>query len=249
MLRPDNPSIGVVLTVHKRPHLLKDQLTAIRRQSVPASEVVIWDNNAEVDYASPGLHGNESVVCCTKNWGVWPRFFHAQFLDTRFICVFDDDTLPGHDWLRNCLDTYSQLPPFSLVGGVGVTFPDGTRDNRLYWGWKNPSDTIVNVDLVGHAWFFERELLNWLVYDHRGGLTCGEDYAISATARKQGGCVVCPPHPKDQLSLWSSLRGFECGDDDVALYKQPGEEDRKAAVHQRLRDGGWPVVAEATINE
>ena len=245
MLKPDSPSIGIVLTAFKRTHLLKDQLEAIRRQTVPATEVVIWDNHSQGDYCNISLAEHESVVWCTKNWGVWPRFFHAQFLNTEFVCVFDDDTLPGHDWLRNCLDTMRHLPAFSLIGGVGVTFPDGTRNSRNYWGWKNPCDTIVNVDLVGHAWFFRRELLNWLVYDPRSGGTCGEDYAISATARKQGGAVVCPPHPRDKLSLWSSLRGFEAGDDAVALYRQPGEEEKKALVHQRLRDGGWPVVAEA----
>lgn len=235
--------IAAVLTAYKRPHLLKDQLEAFRRQTVAPQEIVIW-HNAGDPLPLLDLRENESVISSSVNRGVWPRFLLASCLNADYCHIADDDTFPGHEWFQNCLDTMAQLTRYSLIGAVGVTFPDGTRENRLYWGWKNPQDTIVNVDLVGHAWFCKRELLDWFVVDHRCGLTCGEDYALSATARKLGGCVVCPPHPKDELAKWGHLRGFETGSDDVALWRQEGEEEKKAAVHQRLRDGGWTVVAE-----
>jgi hypothetical protein len=245
MLKHDspNPSIGVVLTVHKRPRLLADQLTALRRQSIPATQIVIWDNNSGYDYTFP-LQPNESVVWCTRNWGVWPRFLMAACLRTDYVCVYDDDTMPGHDWHLNCLNTINQLPPFSLLGAVGVLFPDGSRENRDYVGWKSPTDRIVHADIVGHSWFCERKLLDWFVVDHRCPDTCGEDYHLSARAREKGGVVACPPHPVDRPSLWGSLRGSQLGDDEVALWRQPGEEEKKRAAHERLRASGWKVATE-----
>lgn len=247
MLKPDKaaaPSIGIVLTCYKRPHLLTDQLQAIRRQSVPASEVVIWDNGSGADIASWPLHDNESVVRCSKNWGVWPRFLFAACLKTEYVAVFDDDTMPGHDWLSNCLDTIEGLPTFSLLGAVGVLFPDGTRANRGYVGWKNPMNEAVHADIVGHAWFCRRELLDWFVIDHDAGPTFGEDYTLSARARELGGVVACPPHPPNDLAKWGSLRGLELGSDEHALYRQPAEECKKTAVHEALRKRGWKVVTE-----
>lgn len=245
MLQHDRPapSIGVVLTVHKRPQLLAEQLAAIRRQSARVAEVTIWDNASSYGYTDLPLYPHENVVWCTKNWGVWPRFLLAACLETDYVCVFDDDTIPGDDWLRNCLNTIQQLPPFSLVGAVGVLFPDGTRERREYVGWKNPIDGIVHADIVGHSWFCERRLLDWFVVDHKCGPTCGEDYHLSARAREKGGFVVCPPHPPERKSLWGSLNGAH-GNDEHALYLQPGEEEKKHAAHDRLRKAGWKVATE-----
>jgi len=244
MLKPDSPSIGIVLTVHKRPHLLKDQIEAIRHQTVPATRVVIWDNASGFDYRTLELDENESLVYATANWGVWTRFLLAACMNVDYVAVFDDDTMPGHEWFRNCVNTIAKLPPFSLVGGVGVLFPDGSRENRDYVGWKNPMDATVHADIVGHCWFCERRLLDWFVVDHEAGPICGEDYHLSARAREKGGYVVCPPHPKDRLEMWSSLRGMELGSDDVALWRTPGEEEKKSEVHRRLRSKGWKVAAE-----
>lgn len=238
------PRIGVILTVHKRPALLPEQLQAIRRQSVPAHEVVIWDNASGRDYTDIVLEPHESLTYNTKNWGVWPRFLLGAALDVDYVCVFDDDTIPGHEWFRNCLDTIQSLPPYSLVGTAGVLFPDGTRASRDAVGWKNPYAKAVHADIIGHSWFCERRLLDLFVVDHACGPTCGEDYFISARAREHGGVVCCPPHPPDKQEMWGSLRGFECGDDAVALYNQPGEEENKTTVHNDLRKRGWKVVTE-----
>lgn len=246
------PSIGILLTCYKRPQLLRDQLAAIRRQTIPYKELVIWVNGNVSPSVWGDLQENESTIVCSKNWGVWPRFAATTFMDCEYFAVFDCDSMPGHDWLLNCLDTLEALKTdplvrnwrMSLLGTCGILFPDGTRDSAVGVGWKYPSNETMLADIIGHAWFFSRELAKEFVVCHDYGPSCGEDYALSYLARKHGGAVCCPPHPPEQRELWGSLRGMELGCDDVALWRQPGEPEKKQAVHDSLRANGWKVATE-----
>lgn len=248
MLKPDKaaaPSIGIVLSAWRRTHLLQDQLEAIRRQSIPATEVLIWHNPCEgqsEDWSF--LRDNEHLISTTLNRGVWGRFAILGLLDTDFIHVIDDDTMPGHDWLLNCVETFDGLPEHSVLGTCGRVFPEGTRDSAAPVGWQNPMDRIVHADVLNHSWFFSQALAKKFVATYRYGMTCGEDYAICVLARKHGGVVACPPHPPNDLARWGSLRGMELGADRHALYLRKGEEDKKQLVHDAMRQSGWKVATE-----
>lgn len=245
MSKPDNPSIGVILTAWKRTHLLRDQLDAIRRQSVSAATVLIWHNPCEnQDFSGVVLEPHEHFVTTTLNLGVWGRFAILGLLATDFIHVIDDDTMPGHEWFRNCVETFDGLSIYSVLGTCGRVFPDGTRNSAAAVGWQNPMDAIVHADVLNHSWFFSQKLAGKFQVADQYGPTCGEDYAICALARRYGGVVACPPHPRDNLAMWGSLRGMELGSDEHALYLRPDEEEKKQAVHADLRSRGWKVATE-----
>lgn len=249
MLKPDSPSIGIVLSAWRRTHLLADQLLAIRRQTVPATTVLIWHNPCDgQDFSSLRLADNEHFVTTSLNRGVWGRFSILGLLDTDYIHVIDDDTMPGHEWFRNCLETFADLPKHSVLGTCGRVFPDGTRDSAAAVGWQNPMDTTVHADVLNHSWFFSQSLAKLFYPTSFYGPTCGEDYAICVLGRKHGGIVACPPHPRDRMELWGSLRGMELGADEHALYLRPEEESKKQAVHGDLRKRGWRVAAEVYGN-
>ena len=233
MLRPDKaaPSIGIILSAWKRTHLLKDQLESIRRQTIPATTVLVWHNPCDGQQLDFQLADNEHFVTTTLNRGVWGRFSILGLLDADFIHVIDDDTMPGHEWFRNCLEVFADLPKHSVLGTCGRVFPDGTRNSAAAVGWQNPMETTVHADVLNHSWFFSQSLAKLFMPTNFYGPTCGEDYAICALGRKHGGVVACPPHPKNNMAMWGSLRGMELGADTQALYLQDGEEEKKQAVH------------------
>lgn len=241
------PSVGVILTVYKRPHLIERQLEAVRRQTIPAKEIIIW-HNQEPGYDMPeiDLRPNESIIASSINRGVWARYSAMQLLDSEFIAVADDDSMPGHRFFENCLETLDQLPEFSIVGTCGVIFWDGNRHDARGVGWKFPSYDIVPADIVAHFSMFGRKLAKEFVIAHTPPFTdsCGEDYALCALARERGGAVACPPHDPQDRSGWGSLEGMPLGSDDVALWRKPGEEERKTAVHNYLRKHGWKCATE-----
>lgn len=233
-------SITVILNGYKRNHL-KEQVEAIRNQTVPVEEIFYWQNTV------PGFSYDEETYCqlntalSNYNYGVWARFAYALNARTDYVCVFDDDTIPGNKWLENCLNTYETHP--GLLGGIGLRFKDSNYtldqlpDGRYTrYGWdSNPicvgnNDEPVEVDIVGHSWFFARDLLSvfWRELPGRNWtMLCGEDIHFSYMLQKYTDFKTwVPPHPSTDISMWSSLKAMQYGADNLAtanITTQTGE--------------------------
>jgi hypothetical protein len=225
-----NKSITVVLNGYKRSNL-KEQVNAIKNQSVPVKEIFYWQNTVDTFEYDEDTYNTLNSALSNYNYGVWARFAFALNAKSDYICVLDDDTIPGSRWLENNLNTYETHP--GLLGGIGLRFKnenyelDTLSDGKYTrFGWdSNPmcagnNDEPVEVDIVGHSWFFSRDLLSvfWReLPEEYWTMLCGEDIHFSHMIQKYTNLkTYVPPHPKDDKTLWSSLKAVEYGGDHYA---------------------------------
>ena len=113
-----NPSITVVLNGYKRQEFLNYQINAVKNQTIQPSEILIWNNGDYIDYGD--FDKNIVIANSSKNFGVWSRFSFALNAETEYICVLDDDTMPGKSFFENCLSTMKISP--GLLGARGLRF-------------------------------------------------------------------------------------------------------------------------------
>lgn len=207
-------TVDVVLNCYRRTRWLNEQISAVENQSHKVSNIFGWRN------ASDQLPSEDNVkkmifANCNMNLGVWSRFAYALNSRADFVCVLDDDTIPGERWIENCLKNFEEQP--GLYGTVGVLFGDShySWDNLRRVGWCWPHEQRIQVDIVGHSWFFPREYLSvfWreLPSDDTPHIV-GEDIHFSHMIQKYtNAATYVPPHPKDDKSLWGSTKGNEYG--------------------------------------
>jgi hypothetical protein len=215
--------ITVVLNGFRRGHNLDEQIAALKNQTFPPDAIMLWYNDPDgVGNVNQNAVDATQAAVSNVNWGVWSRFYYALNAKTKYVCVFDDDTIPGERWLENCLTTMQTHR--GLLGSIGLIYhnEDNYYDHTRY-GWANPNEETVQVDIVGHSWFFEREMLTAFcrelpLLDVK---ICGEDIHFSYTLQKYFGLnTYVPPHPKDDPSLWGSLKGWQLGVDQHAISHQ-----------------------------
>lgn len=211
-------NITAILNGYKRPDFLSEQLEAINNQTIKPKEIMMWKNG---DTPFPQhLLDNMSTASCNKNLGVWARFAYALNAKTEYICIFDDDTIPGNRWFENCLETMKTHE--GLLGTIGLIFTNKYKYESFRIGWDYINNvTPQRVDIVGHAWFFKREWLStyWRelpsveFFNSIGNnFICGEDLHFSFMLQKYLNLnTYVPPHPPDDKSLWGSLKGWELG--------------------------------------
>jgi len=220
--------VTVILNFYKRPYTLIEQLEAVYKQSISAENIIIWVNqapNIEFPTIPDHLMLNTTIIKSTKNYGVWGRFLLGFLSESKFICILDDDTIPGKDWFKNCLE--SMMIKKGLYGTYGVIFKRGNNyDVEQIVGWRDPNDEIKKVDFVGHSWFFQRDWLSilWkMPPPFSKMLQCGEDMGFSYYLQKEGINTYVPPHPKNDLDKWGSspTTGFKYGQDDAAISMKP----------------------------
>lgn len=213
--------ISVVLNGFKRSYNFSEQLKAINNQTVKPKEILLWQNKGDIfDEISTKktIHAN-----CNKNLGVWARFAYALNCKSKFICIFDDDTIPGPRWFENCLKTIKKYN--GLLGARGVKF-HSTKEYFVAkeYGWKNPNEKVEVVDIVGHSWFFKRDLLStfWREFpSSQISRVVGEDIHFSYTIQKYLNLkTYVPPHPANNLDLWGSLPKYAniIGSDPAAIF-------------------------------
>lgn len=236
--------ITVILTGYKRPHTLKSQLEAIRAQTVQPKEIMFCHNEGGVKF-DENLLKDITVIKANVNYGVWARFAYALNASTEYICIFDDDTIPGCKWFENCLDTIKKYN--GLLGTSGIRF-GSTKSYypHVKYGWNGsggPNEVTQQVDIVGHSWFFKREWLSYFwsemptIENHR---VSGEDVHFSYMLQKKGLGVYVPPHPKDNSDLWGSQydEGVKLGTDYNAIsMNQYGVSEIESTFVKYVRNG------------
>ena len=201
-------TVTYILNTWQRPHTLKEQVDAIGKQSVKCNELMIWQNrptNHKDAFILEDETQSIKVSHNNYNYGVWARFAFALNAKSDYICILDDDTIPGAKWTENCLDSIEKEN--GLYGTVGVIFNDTDYKSFERFGWPNPNEERKQVDIVGHAWFFHRDLLGafWRETGPPVNNICGEDVHFAYSIQKYLDLNnYVPPHPQEDLELWGS---------------------------------------------
>ena len=243
----DPEDITVILNCYRRPYNLRMQIDALRTQTKPPKEIWLWVNkhpdNEGFSFDSLGL---DKVFQNDYNWKFYGRFAGALLADTEYVAIFDDDTIPGSKWFENCLDTMEEKE--GIMGTAGVILDDKYYARHQRTGWPTQNAKVTEVDLVGHAWFFKRDWLQYLWREKPPTWHNGEDMHFSYSAQKYGGIkTYCPPHPTEFRELHGSIMGNELGIDDKATSNnnetshQQFFTERDFCVQEALRKG-WQTV-------
>ena len=103
-----NLDVDVVLSAYKRPQVLAQQLDAVQNQTLRPRRIFLYQD--AVKAGEPKVVIDEEILkrfdayeIAAENGGVWKRFeYAARKTLSPYVCVFDDDTIPGRRWLENC---------------------------------------------------------------------------------------------------------------------------------------------------
>ena len=112
------------------------------------------------------------------------------------------------------------------------------------YGWNNPNSEIMEVDIVGHSWFFKREWLScyWReLPDIKSSSFVGEDIHFSYTLQKYLNLsTYVPPHPKNNKSLWGSTYDYAMtiGTDNNAIsYNSERQKEMSDSLVSYINNG------------
>lgn len=243
----NKPTISVVLNVYRRSSNFGKQLAAINNQSIKPIEILVWENGTES--VPDEFRDQVTIARSSRNLGVWARFAFALNAKGDYVCILDDDTIPGKRWLENCYRTMLATP--GLLGTRGLIFENPSaysmhRDIGVY----GPNETTQPVDIVGHSWFFKASWLScfWSEYENRFAEDlAGEDIHFSYAIQKNMGLpTLVPPHPKEDLSLWGSNPdlAFKLGTGEESISRSGKSLKRFESALQHYRTLGFKAIAE-----
>lgn len=199
-------TVSVIFNLFRRPDGFKAQYESVINQTVKPDEILMWRNEgSSLEEFDQDILSHNIVANSNFNFGVWGRLAFALNANSDYILILDDDTKLGNRWIENCLKI--QEKEKCILGTIGVIFNDLTYQNYYRVGWANPNNEIQEADVLGHCWFFPREVLHEMWAKERVPTSpiCGEDFALCRAAQRLGMRIAVPPHPVDDMSVWGSI--------------------------------------------
>lgn len=243
-------TVTVVLNGFKRQHTLPEQLEALAAQSHPIEKIFYFnlrkkDTTHLPDYELLEKHGVE-YADTSHDYGVWGRFTFALNATTDFICVLDDDVIPGKRYIENCVASYSKKK--GIYGTLGSAY-DFRKKEFVNYGWKGVNnDEIRQVNYLYQTWFMPREALHAFWSESRPerltrNRRCGEDMNISLMAKKKLGIkTYVVPHPENDRELWGNVTAEKYGVDEHAIHLDPELQKAMVSFYQFAVSQGMEVV-------
>jgi len=241
--------ITVILTAWRRTHLQK-QLEHVLYQTKKPYQIWIYQNESHLNIKIPDLVKKEYNISLIQSKDINFKF-HGRFVlpllcDTEYAAIFDDDTMPGPKWLQNCLDTSKRHN--CIVGANGRTMKPGFEtaggQHMLAFGDGSPVDEEIEVDFVGHCWFFKTEWCKNMWIDRPYSWDNGEDIHFAAACQIYEGvkCFV-PRMPANDMTLWGDLEPY-LGSDEHATWKKTSHGQLRNEIVQHWYEKGWrPLVS------
>lgn len=240
--------VTVVLTAYKRIDSLKLQLDAISAQTQKPKEIWLFQDKVAKDYfitiQDQLLEAFDNVYIANENIGVWGRFEFARKAKTKYVCIFDDDTIPGERWFENCFNNITIQS--GIYGAIGIVLFENTEYPSTGFcrvGWARPNKKVREVDFVGHSWFLETRWLDFMMdeaIDMKKYKYAAEDMSLSYAASLHGIKTYVPEQPFGKYELWGSQPdlGTILGEGSVALSSN-GNWSRMNKAVLELLDNDW----------
>lgn len=241
--------VTAVCCLYKKPEALVMQIDALKKQTLKPKEIFLFQDDIDDYYrihVMESLKGRfDNVRIAEGNMGVWERFRFAKEVQTPYVCVFDDDTIPGESWLENCHFHIVEQNGIYGTNGIilknDVSYPFG---NSLNVGWHGPVTKNTEVDFVGHAWFMEKTCLDYMfdrTEQYQEFKYTGEDMCLSVKAKEHGIRTFVPPHPITDKSLWGSepVLGMAFGSEAGAVSLNNHNMENMQKVLRMFVAGGW----------
>jgi len=239
-------SITTILQIYKRPNYLKEQIQAIKNQTIKSDKIMIVHNEGGITFNySRDIQKDVQLIYANPNMKFHLRFAIALLCQSEYVAFFDDDTIPQPQWYENCLNTIKKHDCICVTNGRIID----RKNNKQYGpGWGNPSDNEVEVDFGGHAWFLRKKNLKYMWYDDIIEYNNGEDIQLSANAQIFGKIpTIVPPHPSSNKRLWGSdpQKAIEYGCDSVAswIVNKSHNKERYKLFDEYVKRG-WKLILE-----
>jgi len=120
-------------------------------------------------------------------------------------------------------------------------------------GWDFPNEEIEEVDLVGHAWFMNKQYLRYMWYEDPLNWENGEDMQLSYLAQKYGNIkTYVPAHPKSNTDVWSNnpktATTYANDDNANGVHVASHFPLRQRIAHTYIQNG-WNTVLKRKHNE
>lgn len=246
------PTFSVIITLYKRKNYLAEQYRAIIAQSPLEIIYIINENHIAPEFVRKATSSSVKIVHSQINT-LYSRFALAYIARGEYVCVLDDDIIPGSRWFANAIRASRAWNAMAVASGrlYNPAGRLGFFTIAVPYASQNPledvscAETDILCDWGCNAYLFRRDWCGYLTGQMRynDALKTYDDMQSAISLYMLGGIrCVAPMQPEWDASLRASIKQ-EYGNDDNALWRNSPDhfKDREAFISSQMKNGFAPV--------
>lgn len=247
---------SAIITMWKRQDYLAEQLVAIRSQSIPPVEIIIILNEDHIPESKiREIGGSDVKIIRSDINSLYSRWAVAYIAKGDYVSIFDDDIVPGKQWIENAVRACSSYN--ALVGAAGRIY--NNNGIHSYYNLVVPNkgetnspntvsccETDVYCDWVCNSYLFKREWVGHALsrLRYKDSFKTFDDIQLATSLYLSCGIrCVTPMQPSFDKEFHGSLQP-NYGNDSAAIWKTNSDQHfagRKAYIEELIADGYVPV--------
>lgn len=239
----EKDTISVILTGFKRDNF-DLQIQSIKQQTIQPKDIFLYQDEEHVDLNEYREKYNIKLIQSKDfNFGFYGRMAMSLLMDTEYVQVIDDDTIPGSRWLENCLQLSKEK---NCICGPGGRIVNDKTINEVYDHTDSPYapfEESLKVDFLIHSWFFKTEWLKYMFLVKPYTLYNGEDIHLSISCQLHGGIdTYIPRQPSSDRSLWGDTNIY-LGTDEHATWRKSGHGPIRGQIMRYwMEEHNWKPI-------
>lgn len=197
--------ITVLISGFIRPEYLKPQIDALNNQTVKPDKIIVLYTKPYKDFQVPYIDGVDFIVAETDH-GLNARFAVGLVAKTKYLCIMDDDLIPGRKWLETSLGAL--IKEDAIICGYGVRYNEAQDESssRKFGDHGERNEVLEEVDMAGHSWLLKKEWLKYFWMEEPLDWTVSDDMHLSYTIKKYTKIkLLVSPHPENNKDVWSNI--------------------------------------------
>jgi FkbM family methyltransferase len=198
--------VTVLINGFNRPEYLKDQIESLNTQTVKPDKIIVLFTKPKKDFPIPYVDGVDFIVV-ENDQGLNTRFAVGLVAKTKFLCILDDDIVPGRRWIELCMDTLRTEN--AVICSYGVRYKElmSDIDGEKFGDQGIHSVQFESIDMAGHSWFMKKEWLKFFWMEEPLDWTVSDDIHLSYTMKKYGKLkLLVSPYPENDSDVWGNIK-------------------------------------------
>lgn len=223
---------SAIITVWKRKEYLKQQIKAIKEQTIPPYEIIVIKNeNFITEEFIKSISSDIKIIQSEIN-SLYLRFACSYIANGNYICIFDDDVIPGELWIANAIracENYNALvvPRGRIYNKAGkYNFFKSVQPSVTDKNCISCSNSDIFCDWGCNSYFFKREWVGYILSSirYKNSFKTYDDIqlATSLFIYASINCVV--PMQPDFDDRFNGNIENSYGNDDFAVWKTNSNE-------------------------
>lgn len=247
---------SAIITLWKRRDYITEQYRALAHQSIPPREIIYIINGDHISSDTViEATGPLARVLHSDINSLYTRFSFAGLARSPYVCVVDDDVIPGFFWMENAMRVCRQYNALAVASGR-LYAPGALRGffkvvgsvDKLDEGYISCARSDTYCDWGCNSYFFKREWIGHILSRPRylDSWKSYDDIQLAASLFLGGGIpTVTPMQPSSDPRFCASLREKEYGADKYAIWKTSTDShfiNRKRYLEELITTGFVPVL-------